>query len=145
MPVIGRDCARRTFLMALAVPLLADTHQEMSEFLGALAAALSEGNSSAFLDHVDQAMPDYYKLEQYVDALIAQDELACSIDILKQEGDDQAETLELDWFLQIHPRDVIGNVENRRQTVKARIERKKKKWKIVALEPITLFAPPGVR
>ena len=145
MPVTGRDCARRTFLMALAAPLLADTHQDIADFLGALAAALSEGNGSAFLDRVDHAMPDYYKFEQYIEALISQDEVACSIDILKQEGDDQAQSLELDWFLQIHPRDLIGNVESRRQTVKARLERKKKKWKIVALEPITLFAPPGVR
>lgn len=131
--------------MALAAPLLADTHQDINDFLNALAAALSEGNGAAFLDRVDHAMPDYYKFEQYVDALIAQDEVACSIDILKQEGDDQVQTLQLDWLLQIHPRDVIGNVESRRQTVKARLERKKKKWKIVALEPITLFAPPGVR
>lgn len=131
--------------MALAAPLLADTHQDVADFLGSLAAALSEGNGSAFLDRVDHAMPDYYKFEQYIEALISQDELACSIDILKQEGDDQAQILELDWFLQIHPRDMIGSVESRRQSVKARIERKKKKWKIVSLEPITLFAPPGVR
>lgn len=145
MPVTGRDCGRRVFLMALAAPLLADTHQDINDFLNALAAALSEGNGSAFMDRVDRAMPDYYKFEQYVEALIAQDEVACSIDILKQEGDDQAQNLLLDWLLQIHPRDVIGNVESRRQNVKARLERKKKKWKIVALEPITLFAPPGVR
>jgi hypothetical protein len=145
MPVTARDCARRAFLMALAAPLVAGTQEEISDFLGALAAALSEGNGSGFLDRVDHAMPDYYKFEQYIEALIAQDEVACSIDILKQEGDDQAQTLQLDWYLQIHPRDVIGNVESRRQTVKAHLERKKKKWKIVALDPITLFAPPGVR
>ena len=131
--------------MALAAPLVADMHQEILDFLGALASALSESNGSAFLDRVDHAMPDYYKLEQYVDALTAEDEVACSIDMLKQEGDDQTQTLQVDWFLQIHPRDPLGKVESRRQTVRIRLERKKKKWKIVALEPITLFAPPGVR
>src|SRR5579872_1265408 len=65
MPVTGHDCARRAFLMALAAPLVADTHQEIGDFLGALAAALSEGNGSGFLDRVDHAMPDYYKFEQY--------------------------------------------------------------------------------
>ena len=145
MPVTVHNCARRTFLLALAAPLIADTHGEILDFLGALAAALSEGNASAFLDRVDHAMPDYDKLEQYIDALTAEDEVSCSIDILKQEGDDQAQTLQLDWLLQIHPRELVGSVEQRRQTVRCRIERKKKKWKIVALEPITLFAPPAVR
>jgi hypothetical protein len=133
------------FLMALTAPLVADTHQEILDFLGALTSALSEGNGSAFLDRVDQTMPDYYKLEQYIDALTAEDEVSCSIDLLKQEGDGQAQTIQLDWFLQIHSRDVVGSVENRRQTVKIHLERKKKKWKIVSLDPITLFAPPGVR
>lgn len=131
--------------MTLAAPLLADRRQEILDFLDALAAALSEGNSSAFLDRVDHSMPDYYKLEQYIDALTGEDEVSCSIDILKQEGDDQAQALELDWFLQIHSLDPLGAVERRRQTVKVRLERKKKKWKIVALDPITLFAPPAVR
>jgi len=131
--------------MALAVPLVADTHQEILDFLGALAAALSEGNGSGFLERVDRAMPDYYKLAQYIDALTAEDEVSCSIDLLKQDGDGQTQTLQLDWFLQIHPRDFLGSVESRRQTVKIRLERKKKKWKIVSLDPITLFAPPGVR
>lgn len=131
--------------MLLAAPLMADTHQEVVDFLGALATALSEGNSSAFLDRIDHSMPDYYKLEQYIDALTGEDEISCSIDIVKQEGDDQSQALELDWFLQIHSLGPLGTVERRRQTVKIRLERKKKKWKIVALDPITLFAPPAVR
>ncbi len=76
--------------MTLAAPLLADRRQEILDFLEALAAALSEGNSSAFLDRVDHSMPDYYQLEQYIDALAGEDEVSCSIDILKQEGDDQS-------------------------------------------------------
>lgn len=131
--------------MALAAPLLAVTRQELLDFLGALASALSEGNASAFLDRVDHDMPDYYQLEKYVVALTDEDEVSCSIDILKQEGDDQAQTLELDWYMQVHTRDALGAVERRRQTVKLRLERKKKKWKIVAIEPISLFAPAGVR
>jgi len=145
MPVTGRECARRVFLLALVTPLAADTHQELVDLLGALASALSEGNGSAFLDHVDRATPDYSQLEQYIDALTDEDDVSCSIDILKQEGDDQKQTLQLDWVMQIHPRTPLGQVETRRRTVKLRLERKKKRWKIVAIEPITLFAPPLVR
>jgi len=145
MPVTAHDLARRTFLVALAAPLIADTHQELVDFLGELASALSQGNSEGFLNRIDRSTPDYYKLEQYIDALTTEDEVSCSLDIVKQEGDSQAQAIEVDWALQIHPRDFLGSVETRRQTVKIRLERKKKKWKIVALDPITLFAPPSVR
>ena len=132
--------------MALAAPLLADTHKEMLDFLAGLTAALSEGNGLAFLDRVDHAMPDYHKLEQNILALTEQNEVSTSIDMLQQEGDDRVQTLELDWFLQIRSREQSGPLERRRQNVKCRVERRKKnKWKITSIEPATLFAPPGVR
>jgi hypothetical protein len=145
MPVTGRDFARRAFLMALAIPLFADIRREMLDLLAALAAALSEGNGLAFLDRVDHAMPEYYKFEQNILALTEQNEVTASIDVIKQEGDDHTQTLELDWFLEIRSREETGPLERRRETVKCRVERQKKKWKIVALEPLTLFAPPAVR
>jgi hypothetical protein len=131
--------------MALAVPLFADSHQDMLDLLATLAAALSEGNGYAFLDHVDHAIPDYYKFEQNILALAEQNEVTAMIDMLKQEGDDHTQTLELDWFLEIRSREELGPIERRREIVKCRVERQKKKWKIVALQPLTLFAPPAVR
>jgi len=131
--------------MALAVPLVADTRQEMVDFLASLAAALSEGNGLAFLDRVDHAMPDYHKLEQNILAITEQNEVTASIDVIKQEGDDHTQMLTLDWFLEIRSREQGGPLDSRRETVKCRVERQKKKWKIVALEPLTLFAPPAVR
>jgi hypothetical protein len=145
MPVTGRDFARRAFLMALAVPLIADTRQEMVDLLAALASALSEGNGFAFLDRVDHAMPDYHKFEQNILALTEQNEITASIDVIKQEGDDHTQTLELDWYLEIHSLEPAGPMDRRREMVKCRVERQKKKWKIVAIEPRTLFAPPAVR
>jgi len=145
MPAIGRELARRAFLMALAAPLLADTRQEILDLITELASALSEGNGLAFLDHIDRAMPDYQKLEQSILALTEQNEVSAAIDILKQEGDDRTQTVELDWLMQIRSREDSGPIERRRETVKCRAERKKKNWKIVSLEPIALFAPPAVR
>jgi hypothetical protein len=145
MPATGHELARRTFLMALAAPLLADARQEILDLITDLASALSEGNGLAFLDHIDHAMPHYQKLEQNILALTAQNEISAAIDILNQEGDDHSQTLELDWFLQIRSREDSGPLERRRETVKCRAERKKKKWKIASIEPIALFAPPQVR
>jgi len=131
--------------MALAAPLLADTRQEILDLITELASALSEGNGLAFLDHIDRAMPDYQKLEQSILALTQQNEVSAAIDILKQEGDDRTQTVELDWLMQIRSREDSGPIERRRETVKCRAERKKKNWKIVSLDPIALFAPPAVR
>ena len=145
MPATAPKLARRAFLMTLAVPLLADTRSQILDLITDLASALSEGNGLAFLDHFDHAMPDYQKLEQNILALTAQNEVSAAIDILKQEGDDNSQTIELDWFLQIRSREDNGPLDRRRETVKCRAEHKKKKWKIVSIEPMALFAPPQVR
>lgn len=145
MPATGRDIARRAFLAALAIPLFADTHQEIVDLLAALAAALSEGNGLAFLDRVDHALPGYSQLERNILALADEYDVTTSIDIIKQDGNEQAQKLELDWFLEIQSREQGGPLDRRREMVKCRVERQKKKWKIVALEPLTLFATPTVR
>ena len=142
MPATAPEIARRTFLAALAAPLFADTRQEIIDLFTTMASALSEGNGLAFLDHVDHAMPDYGKLEKYILALAAQNEVMSSIDVLKEEGDGQTRTAELDWFLQIRSREQNGPLERRRQIVKCRLERQKK-WKVMAIEPVSFFAPPA--
>jgi hypothetical protein len=88
MPATAPEIARRAFLAALVAPLFADTRQEIIDLFTTMASALSEGNGLAFLDHVDHAMPDYGKLEKYIIALAAQNEVMSSIDVLKEEGDD---------------------------------------------------------
>ena len=143
MPATAPEIARRAFLAALAAPLFADTRQEIIDLFTTMASALSEGNGLAFLDHVDHAMPDYGKLEKYILALAAQNEVMSSIDVLKDEGDANAHTAELDWFLQIRSREQSGPLERRRQIIKCRLERPKKKWKVMAIEPVSFFAPPA--
>jgi hypothetical protein len=135
--------SRRAFLMALAAPLLAEGQQDIMDLLTDMASALSEGNGTAFLDHVDHSMRDYEKLERNILALTAQNEVTSSIDLLKEDGDEHARSAELDWFLQIRSREQTGPLERRRQTVKCGLERGKKKWKIVSLEPVSFFAPPA--
>jgi hypothetical protein len=148
MPVIAPEITRRGWLIALAAPLLAplfaDVRQDTLDLFTSMASALSEGNGLAFLDHVDHSMPDYEKLEQNILALVAQNEVLSSIDVLKQEGDDHEQTVELDWFLQIRSREEAGPLERRRQIVKCRLLRIKKKWKVASLDPVSFFAPPVV-
>lgn len=143
MPATALEIARRAFLAALAAQLFADTHQELIDLFTKMASALSEGNGLAFLDQVDHAMQDYGKLEKYILALAAQNEVTSSIDLLKEEGDDRTQTAELDWFLQIRSREQTGPLERRREIIKCRLERLKKKWKVMAIEPVSFFAPPA--
>jgi len=143
MPVTAPEITRRAWLIALAAPLLADTRQDILDLFTAMASALSEGNGLVFLDHVDHSMPNYQKLEQNVLALVAQNEILSSLDVLKQDGTDEEQDVELDWFLQIRSREENGPLERRRQSVKCRLMRTKKKWKVTSLEPVSFFVPPA--
>jgi len=143
MPVTAPEITRRGWLIALAAPLLAGAREDILDLFTAMASALSEGNGLAFLDHVDHSMPNYQKLEQNVLALVAQNEILSSLDVLKQEGTDEEQDVELDWFLQIRSREENGPLERRRHNVKCRLKRTKKKWKATSLEPVSFFAPPA--
>lgn len=133
------------FLAALAAPVFAASQESPLDFITKMASALSEGNGLAFLDRVDHRMPDYQTLERNILALTAQNEVLSSVERLKDEGDENTRNLELDWFLQIRSRETNGGIERRRQTVKCGIERQKKKWKVMSLAPVSLFAPPVPR
>ena len=143
MPVTALEITRRGWLIALAAPLLAGTREDILDLFTAMASALSEGNGFAFLEHVDHSMPNYQKLEQNILALVAQNEILSSLDLLKQDGTDEEKDVELDWFLQIWSREVNGPLERRRQSVKCHLVRAKKKWKVLSLEPVSFFAPPA--
>ena len=148
----GQPLSRRVFLALLAAPLplwrpgaasAADSHQEVFDLLTEMASSLSEENALAFLKPVDRAMPDFQQLQNNVEALVAQNDLSSSIEVLKEQGNEKRREVELDWFLEIRSHEIHGPFERRRKVVKCRLDRDKKKWKITALEPIDFFAPPA--
>jgi murein L,D-transpeptidase YcbB/YkuD len=134
---------RRTLLLATTL-LFADTRQEVMDVFASMAAALSEGNPSAFVRAVDPSMPGYASLARNVNALATQNEVTSAIEIAKQEGDDRAQTVELDWLLEIRGKDQSHVFVRRQAIVKCRAERLKGRWRVVSLEPVDFFAPPGV-
>jgi hypothetical protein len=134
-------------LFVLAAPgpmLLADPPpQSVVDLFTEMASALSESNAAAFLKPIDRAMKDYQKLESYIVALTAQAEVQSSIEFLTDEGDEQARTVGLDWFLELRSRQATGPLERRRERVTCQLARVKKSWKIKSLDPVELFRPPG--
>jgi hypothetical protein len=141
MPVIARSGGFAACAM-LAGMLLADASAEVRDLLRDAAGAMAEGNARRFLSFVDPSLPGYARLGRDVTALIEQYEVTSAIEPLSDEGDEQSRTLQLDWYLQIRTRDLTGVLERRRQAIKCRVEKRGKKWRITALEPLEFFAPP---
>ena len=127
---------RRIFLVAplFVVPSMADIRQDLNDLFGSMAAALSDSNPELFLRAIDPSLPDYERFAENVRALAARGKLSSSIEIMSLEGSDEAQQVELEWVL-----DIAG--VRRQATVKCRLERKKKQWRIVALDPAGFFVP----
>ena len=129
-------------LLPLAAGSAADPAQEVVDLITSAAASLSAGNAAAFLAAFDRAMPGYETLRANITALERQAEVQSSIDLVENEGDDRRRSLELDWILRIR-REQEATPGRRQQRVKCRVEKSGKKWRIIALEPLEFFAPPG--
>jgi hypothetical protein len=118
-----------------------DEAREIWDLLTRLAAALSQANLTEFLEAFDRSMTGYQRLRANVAALVGQYEVQSSIEVLRDEGDAAARTVELDWFLQLEEQRDAGAVTRRRERVHCRLEKRGKKWKITAIEPLAFFAP----
>jgi hypothetical protein len=117
----------------MAATARADPPPGVLDLLRAAAEALADKDSAAFLDLFDRAMPGYTELRDNIEALLAADDVASTIEIANDEGTEQAREMELDWLLQ------ISHNPPRRAVLKCRVERKGRSWKITGLEPIAFF------
>ena len=132
---------RWVLLLPLAACLRADSEKDARVLVASLADALSAGKAELFLDSFDRAMPDYDKLRFNVAGLVEQADVSCNVEITSNEGDDSERTLTLDWILTIEPKQDSPGATQREKTVKCRLKKVGKKWKIVSFEPVELFAP----
>ena len=143
---------RRSLLLAsLAAVLRADAEDDTWDLVASAARALVEatalpppnrGSAAPFLSCFDPKMPNYETLRDYATALIEQADLQSSIDPLRNEGDDRARNLSLDWLLTMS-NPATGIVATRReQEIRCRVEKQGNRWRIVSLEPVAFFAPP---
>jgi len=136
---------RRTFWLAIwGLPLLADAKQQVFDLFTRIASALSNDDPMVFLAAVDHDMPHFEDFQTNLIALTNEADIANSIEVLSDTGDDTHRSEELDWFMQIVGKSELHPVEQRREVARFRLERRRKKWKIVSIEPLSLFAPPKV-
>ena len=130
-------------LLPLAAGFAADSETEVRDVVAATARALSGGKVELFLDSFDPKMPGFDKLRDNIAGLTAQADVSCNVEILQNDGDDSDRTLTLDWILGIESKDTGLQTSHREKTVKCQLKKIGKKWRIVAFEPLDLFASPG--
>lgn len=133
---------RRALFLVPAVAFAADPHQEIVRLLAAAVSGLSEGEPERFLRVFDSSMPRFREFEAAVRGLLAQNEVSSSVEFQRDEGDDQARELDLDWTLQVRALQATGPFAQRRELIRCRLSRQKRGWKIVSISPLEFFSPP---
>ena len=109
--------------------------------LANLATALTESDADGALDLFDSKMKTYPEIEQKLEALTAQDDINCSIDVVSDEESAGVHKLDLDWFMQLKSQIDDSQLERRRVRVQVEMRQIKGAWKITALSPVSIFDP----
>jgi len=142
MRVIARKAAFLVvFASCAAVLAFADAHTEVMDLFGSMTAALADDNVPGFMNGFDKNMPQYDTLHGYMDALVSEAEVASAMEPLKDEGNDEKRSVDLDWTMQIRSRVAAGPMVERHETVHAELVKQKKHWRIVSISPLDFFAP----
>jgi hypothetical protein len=110
-----------------------------------LATAFSEGDPDGVLRYFDSQMKDYGSIEANVEALAAQADVSCAIDIVKDDESNGIHKLDLDWFMELKSQGDNPQLERRRERVQVEMREIKGKWKIIALSPLSIFEPIHIR
>ena len=106
-----------------------------------LATALSENDPDGVLRYFDSQMKDYGAIEANVEALAAQADVSCAIDIVRDDESNGIHKLDLDWFMELKSQGANPQVERRRERVQVEMREIKGKWKITALSPLSILGP----
>jgi len=141
-----RTIALSAIVCAFAIAASPDTpYTRVSK----LASYLSDGEPVGALEAFDKKMPGYGEVAADVQALAAQNQVLCSIDVVgdKEQDDDSASVhhLDLDWYMTLTSRADEGLVERRRERVAVTLQRYGKDWRITSISPEQILAPLAVK
>lgn len=106
-----------------------------------LAGYLSQNNAPEAIGVFDSGMKDYGRISQDIEGLEAQDSVSCSLDVVEDvEEPGGGHALDVDWFMQI-TNQLTSRLERRRERVRVEMRLTKGKWKIIAMNPISVLEP----
>jgi len=139
-----------SFPVALAVfaagaGLVPAADQSPFASLAKLATALSDSDADVALDYFDSHMKSYGEIEQKLEALTAQADISCAIDVVDDMEAGGVHKLDLDWFMQLKSQIDDSQLERRRERVQVEMRQFKGVWKITSLSPIAIFDPLRIR
>jgi len=123
-----------SFLAAL--PLLAQ-----NDALATLASGLSQNDAVAAMSAFDANAKDRAAIEADMEALVAQAEILCAIDVVEEKGTGDMRSLDVDWYMQLKSLATQGPTERRRERVQIEVSKIRGKWKITSISPRTILAP----
>jgi hypothetical protein len=122
--------------------LRADARQEVVEVFGAVAAALAGGRAEGAIEPFDREMQGYDLLRRYFHALAEAFDTSSSVDVAEFEESAGKAEIRLRWLLRVTRPGMAMRLTDREQQVKAKLERRGKKWRVTALDPVEFFRPP---
>ena len=114
--------------------------------LAKLASYLSQNSIPEALACFDSKMKDYAIIEADIEAVGAQTDVLCAIDIVQEavvqeKGEGERRKLDTDWFVELRSQADGGPVERRRERVQMEMKKLRSTWKIVAMAPISILDP----
>jgi hypothetical protein len=113
--------------------------------LAKLATALSENDVDSALGYFDSHMKNYAGIEQKIEALTAQSDISCAIDVVEETEADGVHKLDLDWFIQLTNQTDSARLERRRERVQVEMRQFKNVWKITSISSVTILDPMQIK
>lgn len=141
MPAIARSLG----CLLLAAALSFSAAESTLDRLAKLASNLTEGNGQGAASVFDSSLKQFGEIQANLDAITAQSEIVCAIDVVAELEKDGIHTLDTDWVLQLRSKGEHGKLENRRERIQLEMRQVKGKWKITAIDKVQIFAPLQVR
>ena len=130
---------------ALLFGVPADARDSPLARLATLASALRAGDPVAALSCFSSAMPEFGRIETYIEALTSQTEVSCAIETVAEGEGDAQRRLETDWLMQLVARTDPTVNERRRVRVTIQMQLEKNQWRISSFSPLSILFPINVR
>ena len=109
--------------------------------LAQLATALSENDVDEALAIFDPAMKDRGEIENRLEALVKQADIACSLDVVTDAETAGVHKLDVDWFFELTSQADESRLERRRERVAIEMRLIKGHWRITSLTPLKILDP----
>jgi hypothetical protein len=124
-----------------AVPLCADQAADVLVTVNYIASALSDDNPTDAMTPFEKSFPNYDKLAGYFEGLVDRALVTSGIQVVDEQDGAQSTDLIVRWTMDLSDRNMTGLTEDRTGDLHVHLVKKKGKWKIASLSPISFFDP----